>query len=131
MCRGSDDFPTHIGVAGGRTREAEMICAARLPRFLKQLGGAFPKAGQILSTRSDLLPELICQALARLQDDTSPMPHKQVEQALQMDGIGERVLFLGCIRRRVQQSHRRAELCDGRIVALKIQRPGVPQMLKG
>ena len=70
-----------------------MICAARLPRFLKQLGGAFPKAGQILSTRSDLLPELICQALARLQDDTSPMPHKQVEQALQMDGIGERVLF--------------------------------------
>lgn len=108
------------------------ICAARLPRLLERLGGAFPKAGQILSTRSDLLPEGICQGLARLQDDTFPMPFKRVVTALERGGVNGRVRQCELQPRAsatIAQVHRAVRKDDGRAVALKILRPGTRSKL--
>jgi len=43
--------------------------AEELARDLEELGPAYIKLGQILSTRADLLPPAYLEALGRLQDD--------------------------------------------------------------
>src|SRR5262245_21454697 len=50
-----------------------------LAEEVEKLGPTFVKLGQILSTRSDLLPLPYLEALARLQDRVGPFPFKQVE----------------------------------------------------
>lgn len=118
----------------GRKRlKLQVICVARLPRLFERLGGAFPKVGQILSTRSDLLPEQICQALARLQDDTLPMSYVRVKQAIQMDRVDEYILqfeLQPVASATIAQVHRAVRKDDGRVVALKIRRDGVRRMLE-
>jgi ubiquinone biosynthesis protein len=118
----------------GRGRVAFLvICARRLPRLLERIGGAFPKVGQVLSTRSDLLPELVCQGLARLQDDTRPLCDKQVALLLQRSGLGEQVCQLALqptASATIAQVHRAMRKDDGRVVALKILRPGTRRMLE-
>src|SRR5215471_12186200 len=47
---------------------------------LESLGPTFVKLGQILSTRSDLLPTAYVEALARLQDHVEPFPFDEVER---------------------------------------------------
>lgn len=44
----------------------------RLRRACEELGPIFVKFGQLLSTRPDLIPEDICQALNHLQDNVAP-----------------------------------------------------------
>ena len=46
----------------------------RLRRSLDDLGPTFVKFGQLLSTRSDILPEGVLFELQKLQDTAKPMP---------------------------------------------------------
>ena len=46
----------------------------RLRRTLDDLGPTFVKFGQLLSTRSDILPEGVLSELQKLQDTVRPMP---------------------------------------------------------
>ena len=46
----------------------------RLTRTLEDLGPTFVKFGQLLSTRSDVIPEGILVELQRLQDTAAPIP---------------------------------------------------------
>ena len=59
--------------------------AARLRRFLEDLGPISVKFGQVLSTRRDLLPVDIADEFAKLQDRVPPFPaaqvHAQIEAA--------------------------------------------------
>src|SRR5262250_2316192 len=50
----------------------------RLRLALQDLGPIFVKFGQVLSTRRDLLPPDIADALAKLQDSVPPFPSDQV-----------------------------------------------------
>jgi ubiquinone biosynthesis protein len=52
----------------------------RLARDLEALGPTFIKLGQLLSTRSDLLPATYLEALTRLQDQVEPFPFADVEE---------------------------------------------------
>ncbi len=58
----------------------------RIRLVLQDLGPTFVKLGQIMSTRSDILPADIVEELKKLQDDVAPFPEaearKQVEDAL-------------------------------------------------
>ena len=46
----------------------------RLRRTLDDLGPTFVKFGQVLSTRSDILPDEVLSELQKLQDTATPMP---------------------------------------------------------
>ena len=101
---------------------------------LVELGPAYVKLGQVLSTRPDLLPEAFIHELDHLQDDVGKIPFDDVEQTIQEE-FGARVskLFgsfeeepLGTAS--LGQVHA-ATLRDGREVVVKVQRPGIREQL--
>ena len=110
------------------------ITPVKFRRMLEELGPTFVKAGQILSMRSEILPERFCKELSKLRSDVDPMPHETVIAALEaeygerldaiFDAIGE--LPLGSAS--VAQVHR-ARLASGEDVAIKIQRPHVQEVM--
>ena len=103
----------------------------RLRRSLDDLGPTFVKFGQLLSTRSDILPEGVLIELQKLQDTVRPMP-SGVAQAIIERELGAPVeeLFaafdpvaLGSAS--IGQVHR-VVLRGGEVVAIKVQRPEAP-----
>ena len=101
---------------------------------LEKLGPAFVKLGQLLSTRPDLLPPPYLEALARLQDNLEPFSFAEVERIIQED-FGMRISkgFASFEAEPVAaaslgQVHR-AQLRDGRDVAVKVQRPGIRERM--
>jgi ubiquinone biosynthesis protein len=105
-----------------------------LRRGCEELGTMFIKFGQILSTRSDLLPEAYRVELAKLQDEVSPLPVETILEVIREDlGSGPEDLFaffdpkpLGSAS--IAQVHA-ARLFDGREVVLKVRKPGVDQLV--
>jgi len=108
--------------------------AEELASDLEALGPTFIKLGQLLSTRGDLLPEPYLEALARLQDHIEPFPFDEVEQIVSTE-LGARLskLFAEFDREpaaaaSLSQVHR-ARMRDGRLVVVKVQRPGVREII--
>jgi ubiquinone biosynthesis protein len=58
---------------------------ARLRLALTELGPIWVKAGQVLSTRRDLIPEDVAEELARLQDDVPPFPGAQARAIVEAE----------------------------------------------
>src|ERR1700737_3443907 len=101
---------------------------------LVELGPAYIKLGQVLSTRPDLLPRPYIEELEHLQDAVPPMPFEQVEKTIEEE-LRARIskLFesfeaeaLGSAS--LGQVHA-AVLRDGRSVVVKVQRPNMREQL--
>lgn len=108
----------------------------RLVAAFNELGPTFVKLGQILSTRTDLLPDSIISELATLQDNVSQVSFEDVETQL-IKELGEdwRAHFESfdeepLASASIAQVHR-ATLENGRKVVLKVQRPGVKPKITG
>jgi ubiquinone biosynthesis protein len=109
--------------------EAEALCSD-----LEALGPTFVKVGQLLSTRVDLLPIAYTEALERLQDNVEPFPYADVERIIEEE-LAVRVskAFMELEEKPIAaaslgQVHR-ARLRDGRMVAVKVQRPGIREQV--
>jgi len=57
-------------------QEHMQASAGELAADLEALGPTYIKFGQLLSTRSDLLPDAVLVELERLQDQIQPMPYE-------------------------------------------------------
>ena len=107
----------------------------RLRRALEKLGGAWAKLGQLLALRFDLLPEEYCLELFALLNRAAPFEYPEVERVLREE-LGREVdeLFASFEREpfgsaSIGQVHD-ATLHDGRRVAVKVQRPGIGELLE-
>jgi ubiquinone biosynthesis protein len=110
----------------GRGRPAPWLVA--VPSLLTALGPFAVKAGQLLSTRRDLLPQHVCAILARLTDDVPPPREAAlVKQVHAVYGSPESWPFASVEWTPVASGSiatvHRAHLRDGSVVALKLRRP--------
>lgn len=106
----------------------------RLRLALEKLGPIFIKAGQILSTRRDLLPEDIADALAQLQDRVPPfsgeLAIKIVETALSapISDVFREFDPTPLASASIAQVHS-AVLLDNRIAVVKVLRPHIQKII--
>jgi ubiquinone biosynthesis protein len=108
----------------------------RLRLTLDDLGPTFVKFGQVLSTRSDILPEGVLSELQKLQDTAKPMPAGVAQKIIERElGAPVDEVFasfdpvpLGSAS--IGQVHK-AVLRGGETVAVKVQRPEAPGRVAG
>ncbi|AEW99517.1 ABC1 kinase family protein [Streptantibioticus cattleyicolor] len=105
--------------------------ALRIRTALERLGPLYVKAGQVLSTREDLVPPAVARELESLHDRAAPCPFDRMSAVLEAElGPDWRRRFrhfdterpLGCAS--IAQAYA-AVLDDGRSVVVKVQRPGI------
>lgn len=119
-----------------RTREENALSAPeRLRMALEELGPTFIKLGQLLSSRSDLLPENFVKELTKLQDRVSPLPFTVIKHSVERElGAPLDELFSSFSEEplasaSIGQVHE-ARLQDGTRVVVKVQRPGIDTLIK-
>lgn len=109
--------------------------ARRFRKTSLEQGGAFLKIGQILSSRPDLLPAAWVEELAPLQDQARPETFEAVRAVIeaQFDAPLEQLFEFfdpqPLAAASIGQVHR-ARLPDGRQVAVKVQRPGLDEVIE-
>ncbi len=108
--------------------------ADELARDLEKMGPTFIKLGQLLSTRADFLPPAYIQSLTRLQDNIAPFSFEEID-AIVAHELGVRISKAfshfdpkPLAAASLGQVHR-AWLRDGRAVVVKVQRPGIREII--
>jgi ubiquinone biosynthesis protein len=117
--------------------EAEIKFSApeRLRMAFEELGPTFIKLGQLLSSRSDLLPEEYVRELSKLQDQVTPLPFTVIKNSVERElnsTLSE--LFssfeeMPLASASIGQVHA-AVLNTGENVVVKVQRPGIDTLIK-
>lgn len=125
--------PTRI--FGRISREKEQLTpAVRLRIALEELGPTFIKFGQILSTRPDILPEEYMTELLKLQDTVGPLPFADIIKVIEGEFKRPVSELFSSIEEEpaaaasIAQVHRAVTL-TGAEVAIKVQRPGIEDVI--
>jgi predicted unusual protein kinase regulating ubiquinone biosynthesis (AarF/ABC1/UbiB family) len=123
-----------------RLEQRHLETAMKMVGALGQMKGAAMKLGQFASfIDTEFIPdeyrEIYQEQLAKLRTDAPAMPWEKVEKVLEEEYDGEPLSELfaefeheAFAAASIGQVHR-AELLDGRIVAVKIQYPGIAEAL--
>src|SRR3954453_17776726 len=108
--------------------------ARRLRLTLEDCGGMFVKFGQIASTRTDLLPDVLSTELATLQSSARPVAPEEIREVVERE-LGATVEeefaafeFQPLAAASIGQTHR-AMLKSGEHVVVKVQRPGIEDIV--
>ncbi|OFK24106.1 AarF/ABC1/UbiB kinase family protein [Olsenella sp. HMSC062G07] len=105
-----------------------------LRQLLEELGPTFVKAGQILSMRSEILPQSFCEELAKLRTSVEPMGRDLLLDTLRaeydqpLEDIFDAIDDVPLGSASVAQVHK-ARLASGELVAVKVQRPHVQEIM--
>ena len=127
--------PLHWGLLGHRRRAMPYTQAEHLRLAFEELGTTFIKLGQVLSTRSDLLPPDFIAELSKLQDAVPPESIRVIEAQIAYElGESTTTLFTSFDRdplgsASIGQVHA-ARLVTGEEVVVKVQRPGVERLVE-
>ncbi len=137
---GRSDLARQMGTPGddydlqNRETSKDKVDPAQLADDLEAMGPTYVKLGQLLSSRSDLLPEPYLAALTRLQDQVKPFAYEEVEQIILAE-LGIRISKAFCrfdqkpvAAASLGQVHG-AALRDRREVMVKVQRPNIRQQI--
>lgn len=122
--------PFERGLLGHDQRAAPYTNPEHVRLALEQLGPVFVKLGQVLSTRSDLLPEPYREELSRLQDAAPPVPSEIITELITDElGAAPGAVFAAfdpepLASASLGQAHA-ARWADGTEVVVKVRRPGV------
>lgn len=107
----------------------------RLVKVCEELGPTFIKLGQIASTRADILPAQILEALEKLQSDCAPFPSELSRRIFERD-TGTRIAEafstfedIPFASGSIAQVHKAITL-DGQQVVVKIKRPGIDDTIR-
>ncbi len=125
----------HVFFRKPTRRVKKMSRAKRIRLAFEELGPTYIKLGQLLSTRSDLLPGEYHDELLKLQDEVPPAPYDIIKNTIQTKfGKSPEELFLHFEQiplagASIGQVHK-AQLKSGEIVAVKIQRPDIRKIIK-
>jgi ubiquinone biosynthesis protein len=107
----------------------------KLKLILEDLGPTYVKFGQLMSMRSDVLPREYCDVLVQLRTDVKPIPYEEVigvieaEYGLRADEVFQEISREHLGSASIAQVHK-AVLRNGQTVVIKVQRPGIYQMMK-
>jgi ubiquinone biosynthesis protein len=129
--------PIHLS---RKTRDAQEEIASltapeRLRRAFEELGPAFVKFGQLLSTRTHLLPQPFIIELSKLHDQVPPVPFDQVTAVLVSELKRPPGEFFASIEETpigsasMAQVHRAVRV-DGKKCVIKVQRPGIEKIVR-
>jgi ubiquinone biosynthesis protein len=108
--------------------------AERMRMAFEELGPTFVKLGQLLATRPDLVPEDFVEEFKKLHDQVSPLPFSEIKMVLEeqfgtgIDQIFRNVEVMPLAAASIAQVHR-ATLVDGTDVVVKVQRPGITEVI--
>ncbi|MDR2549453.1 MAG: AarF/ABC1/UbiB kinase family protein [Desulfobulbus sp.] len=106
----------------------------RLRLVFEELGPTFIKLGQLLSTRPDLIPPDFLDELAKLQDEIPPFSAEEVRAILkeELGRYPEEIFHYfddePLAAASIGQVHR-ARMDDGSEVVVKVQRPGIENVI--
>lgn len=141
--------PTSIGrPARSKKRSAEILGVFAAHNFyingftpeelrttLEDLGPTYVKIGQIMSSRTDMLPEAYCKELEKLRSNVKPLDAAVVRQIIETE-TGKRIEELYLEFRdeplgsaSIAQAHY-GVLLDGTRVVTKVQRPLIADMMR-
>jgi predicted unusual protein kinase regulating ubiquinone biosynthesis (AarF/ABC1/UbiB family) len=101
--------------------------------FAIHMGGVMIKLGQFISTREDVLPEEITRELAGLQDEVPSVPNDQIRAVIEQElgPIASRYKYFApdpIAAASLGQVYR-AQLLNGDKVVVKVQRPGIREII--
>ena len=140
------DIRLSIDDAGSAARLKEMVNVLRardvmrgmtpvkLRQILEDLGPTFVKLGQVMSMRPDFLPQEYCEELMKLQTEAKPLPFEIILQVIEQEYNRRWDKVFSFIDREalgsasIAQVHR-AELVSGDKVVVKVQRPGIYEIM--
>jgi predicted unusual protein kinase regulating ubiquinone biosynthesis (AarF/ABC1/UbiB family) len=118
----------------GQIAKNQQKRAVRVREILTKLGPAYIKIGQALSTRPDLVPPQYLEELTQLQDQLPPFPNELAYQFIEEE-LGDRPeniyaeLSENPIAAASLGQVYKGKLKSGETVAVKVQRPGLAQLI--
>jgi predicted unusual protein kinase regulating ubiquinone biosynthesis (AarF/ABC1/UbiB family) len=118
----------------GQAEAQQQAQATHLREMLTNLGPAFIKIGQALSTRPDLVPPVYLEELTKLQDQLPPFPNAVAFQFIEEElGASPHQVYAELSATPIAAASLgqvyRGKLKTGETVAVKVQRPGLAESI--